>query len=35
MMNKTNLGFIGGNHSLLVEGISAKLTNAKEHLQFL
>lgn len=35
MMNKTNLGFIGGNHSLLVEEISVKLTNAKEHLKFL
>lgn len=35
MMNKTNLGFIGGNHSLLVEEISGKLTSAKEHLQFL
>lgn len=34
-MNNTNLGFTGGNHSLLVEEVCVKLTDAKQHLKFL
>lgn len=31
-MNNTNFGLVAGNHSLLGDEVSVKLTDAKQHL---